>query len=852
MKASLLDEWNQKSLDKAVASTSHGKGKHVLPVAMGGVKEVSCYGCGKEGHKKGDPSCKAGKFDAHPSAPQDYKDRMAKKRKSVSSAGQLERKSPGKPGGKKGKEGAKRHCNAFNFGKGNCRYGAKCHFSHDKEGEKDSKIQAFSPQQSKLVSTLLSAAMKRTASAIAKKNKQNRKKVKVAKVKDKEDSDDEESDYSALLTSCFLAPVRNTIRRDFVSSRNDTIMVADLHSVEKNCGIDSDAGISISTMEDDFLWIDKTDKARNSIQSPAGINGGSSSVGGRGPMCIRAKSGEFLIDPDAVYLEGGNEQSNLRVMSTQRSKMNGVKVVGCFKGTDVDVLQDRTNKRTIELSEEGSTGKKILVLNTMKLPSFGSAIAVRQIVDDIRKKNRSAMVLEMDNLGESNKIFADDVVASTLQDLANEEFPSSIMAFNLAKISDEERSRLFCRRLGYCNSSLLPRLCADEDNGELPKLISLNEDNAILDQAKFKKKAHQRTDPDHSQGRPPWFRVYVDGAGGGKSMGCESYEGAIGSYLFVCSSTGEIHHKLYASHEQFPAAMFQFLVHVESEGNRCHEIYCDTFSVNISAEVEEVAAMFLVKIVPVSAGTPQEVSFVETAHRVVGARARAMMLGASHLPGWCWALAEKYSVAVGRLLPQSTRNWKSSYYLNTLKAPDWRHMFIHVFGAPCMYSPMEGPVHKRAALTLEGFFVGVQHPMALVLHKSDMKLISVSKKKLAVYESCYTAPLSFSSDRLRQTIEQHELIPAGKEAVSNKRVESTGELVGERPIAVKSVKSMRAHTIPVPNTTAASQMRPPTELDASAATQLPSLGEGVVVPEHTSYDEDLASGISALKEKAES
>ena len=30
------------------------------------------------------------------------------------------------------------------------------------------------------------------------------------------------------------------------------------------------------------------------------------------------------------------------------------------------------------------------------------------------------------------------------------------------------------------------------------------------------------------------------------------------------------------------------IVHVEGEGNRCHEIYCDTFSVNISAEVEEV------------------------------------------------------------------------------------------------------------------------------------------------------------------------------------------------------------------------------------------------------------------------
>jgi hypothetical protein len=60
-------------------------------------------------------------------------------------------------------------------------------------------------------------------------------------------------------------------------------------------------------------------------------------------------------------------------------------------------------------------------------------------------------------------------------------------------------------------------------------------------------------------------------------------------------------------------------------------------------------------------------------------------------------------------------------------------MFIHVFGAPCAFSPMEGPVHKRAAQTIDGYYVGVQHPMALVLRKSDMKLISVSKKKVIVY-----------------------------------------------------------------------------------------------------------------------
>ncbi len=321
-------------------------------------------------------------------------------------------------------------------------------------------------------------------------------------------------------------------------------------------------------------------------------------------MCVKATTGEYILDPDAVYLKGGVNQPNFRVMSTQRLKMNGVRLVGCFKGTEIDVLQDRLTKRTIELSEEGPTDKKILVLNTMKLPEFGNNAEIRKIVDDIRKRNRSTMVVEMKDINAEGEAIVNEELKSVL---TNDEFPNSIMAFNLAKLSDAERSRLFCRRLGYCSSNLLPRLCGDEDNGELPKLISLNEENAILDQAKFKKKTHQRTDTDHSQGRPPWFRVYVDGTGGGKSMGCESYEGAIGSYLFVCSSTGEIHHKLYASHEQFPAAMFQFLVHVESEGNRCHEIYCDTFSVNISAEIEEVAALFQVKIVPVSAGTPQEV-----------------------------------------------------------------------------------------------------------------------------------------------------------------------------------------------------------------------------------------------------
>jgi hypothetical protein len=69
-------------LEKSSSQTS-GKSKNVLPVALSGMKEISCFGCGIAGHKKGDPICKAGKYDAHANAPQDYKDRMAKKRKAA-------------------------------------------------------------------------------------------------------------------------------------------------------------------------------------------------------------------------------------------------------------------------------------------------------------------------------------------------------------------------------------------------------------------------------------------------------------------------------------------------------------------------------------------------------------------------------------------------------------------------------------------------------------------------------------------------------------------------------------------------------------------------------------------------
>jgi hypothetical protein len=338
-----------------------------------------------------------------------------------------------------------------------------------------------------MVKAMLASAIKQTAALISKKGKTKKQKKQKA---DNDDSDNESVDYGAMIASVFLAPIRNTIPRELVIGEDAFIMASSLHSVEKNCGIDSDAGISISTMRSDFaLWIDESTSAKASIASPAGINGGSSAIGGRGPMVIRGKSGEYLIDPDAVFLEPSKGQPNFRVMSTQRLKMNGLRLVQCYNDTNVDVIQDRLTKKTIDLSEEGPEGTRILVVDTLPCHLFQNLSKMKSIVNHIRKRNRSAMVIVDENVREVMEAIGNEKEEHEEKDL-------KIVAFNGAKCTDEERSRLFSRRFGYCNPDLLVKMNEDKDFGILPKFVSLNEDNFVMDCAKFHKKPHRRRDPE--------------------------------------------------------------------------------------------------------------------------------------------------------------------------------------------------------------------------------------------------------------------------------------------------------------------------------------------------------------------
>jgi hypothetical protein len=149
-------------------------------------------------------------------------------------------------------------------------------------------------------------------------------------------------------------------------------------------------------------------------------------------MVVRGMSGDFLIDPDGVNLEGVNGRPNFRVTSTQRLKVHGVRLVGCFEGRDVDVLQDCcTSKKTIALAEEGPTDKKILVLNTIKCPVFDNMKRIKVIVEGIKKINRSAMVHNFDK-HEDIENANDKDVAEAISMLEVDDVPDSVMAFNLA------------------------------------------------------------------------------------------------------------------------------------------------------------------------------------------------------------------------------------------------------------------------------------------------------------------------------------------------------------------------------------------------------------------------------------
>ena len=135
-------------------------------------------------------------------------------------------------------------------------------------------------------------------------------------------------------------------------------MVAPLHP-DNTCGIDTCSGMAVSTHRHDFLTLDTSQDARESV-TIRGI-GGSMQVGGRGAMTVPATDAMgnkvMIIDPEGVFLVKEVDGPDFRVFSQLRLKRFHLNLVQGHTG-DTDALVCQLTGRVIPLHTENA----ILVL----------------------------------------------------------------------------------------------------------------------------------------------------------------------------------------------------------------------------------------------------------------------------------------------------------------------------------------------------------------------------------------------------------------------------------------------------------------------------------------------------------
>ena len=434
-----------------------------------------------------------------------------------------------------------------------------------------------------------------------------------------------------------------------------------------NCvGIDTCSALSVSSEKSDFPFLDESHDAKQSI-SLRGIGGEHASVGGRGPMLISALDNQgrtvYMVDPLGVYLPKSSSVQ-LRILGQQRMKSFGFNLMQDLDGDGKDYLVYKPpggSNRNISMIPL-TTKDGILMLKTRHL--------------DFTKKHK-VMV------DEYIKSLCTNGIGSEMDYLFHFETNKScpVLIMNEASLDDKEKRRLDHWRYAHRSSD------GSRHDERCP----------ACEQAKHKSGSFKRNKEYLGTGIPTltvYWRLYCDSYGGQRSMGEVSYQGAKGGFVFVCPVSGRIKVKLYASTKQYPAILYQVLQEVESEGYAVREIYVDTYIVNISAAAEDVAAMYKVRIVPISSGTPQELAYAERAVQTLAQMSRALMAGAPHLPQEMWGCSDIYAAYLHLTLPQKSKDMMSPYEKTTGRSPYLEAMFIKVFGCACQYEPHGGAEHK--------------------------------------------------------------------------------------------------------------------------------------------------------------
>ena len=731
-------------------SQSESRGDNDRGESSGGEKktfEPRCWGCGQIGHRINDPECKAEPGARHESAP---------KRSKLSSSGKGNHVKP---------KSSKGVCKFFQD-TGKCKFGAKCKFVHDQTNGSNLK-------------------------GLNRKQKSSIQAFKVGIRNELSKSNDIDKVINKFL-------MIRTIPRECSTDKLTITLMNTVLVDESSFAFDSGSGEGISVHRKDFAYLDESEEIKSSVEIQ-GPSVGAPICIGRGPLVYRfTLNGKQmgLVHSNGILANIPSGGSIFRLVSAMQMERYGIRYVAGSFETPGYVECVRSGLRVPTLPKGD-----VLYVSTSGfadeiVPSAEFRSVVAKIADGLESPLVDLTPFLLGNYsepGESNRKFASQQVQLNYTNLGPKGLVKC-MLMNEAKLTDDELSRLYCRRFGYVDTKVFKTMASMSEHGNFPNLKVLNEDNIGADLAKWKRGPYKRNDPDKKLDSPPWWHVDCDGYGGGNSMGDFSEEGAIGSYLFTCRSTGSTDIRLYASHYQFPVALHQFLVRVQAEFWTCRVIFVDTHSVNLSKDVEEVLALFQVQLVPISAGTPQELGFAETRVKMIRRVSTAMLAGAPHLGKKFWALSDRNAVLVLDFMPQSTRHNLSSFYMRTGRQVDWTQLGLKVFGAPCIFAPIDGPIHKRAPITEEGYYLGYQWPAMLVLRRSDGKVISVSRQKVRVYESAYIGPLN--ARMMANRIEAEFETDVSDDSDDN-ATKPDGEVVFEGE-TVQSIKALRDHKLKLP------------------------------------------------------
>jgi hypothetical protein len=303
-----------------------------------------------------------------------------------------------------------------------------------------------------------------------------------------------------------------------------------------------------------------------------------------------------ILEPKGFYLK--NPPAKFRILEQQRMKKLGVCATQDYNDAGTDILKCKRSGTTLPLTESGG----LLLIKTFSYhPDANLKQQLRNYILDLRKKNNFLPhVVDLDHLQREH---------------------DTVLILNEGKLKRDSYERLLHWRFGHANSKVLKAM-------DLIDKTHLNEDCFCCNEAKFKRAPFPKNEGAFVAVAEPYWRLYVDSFGGQKSLGCDNVEGAKGGIICVCPVSGSIILKLYASLKEFPAILYQVLSDVERQGFVYREIMVDTFVFNLSEAAEEVAAMFKTRIIPISAGTPQELAYAERAVRTIGEKSRAMLLGA--------------------------------------------------------------------------------------------------------------------------------------------------------------------------------------------------------------------------------